>query len=1369
MPHCKRILLRLLELGRQVCVLSAVWQCSFAQAQYSDPACFVGDLNWDLESNPRVPPDNLVNNADLAAWDARFSAGGPYAPRFDLNRNGVLDLGDRGLLQRAIQLASPSGGLGHRGRIPAFTISEFRSGVPDPLAGQQRFIEFRRPTTYPPPFPPPFPPPTQPPPPDAFIPPPNNGFTQGVYLLLIAKGNSTSIEQGFIKKVFDLSQLGLGVRFATAGPGEHLALLHDSSFTLPIPPGFPSTLIQQPLVFQYQQDFNVTWMLVYTRPGVTPAPAVGRRVDLDRDCTFDQNAPWDLILDLVSVDASLQTTGQNGQGCIYGGGPFFEVEPLQVNGAQQSALHVYRDCGNNKEVRGFDQEVRVGIDTPGGVNCSSTPDLYCGSPDADPCDQPHPDPFCSDLNCCQYVCQVKPDCCTVSWEQSCVNLAGQECGKCDGLGTGSCLYAGSGGACNDEPCCNLVVGLRPECATFWDQTCADLAILNCLACGATVVPNDCYTVSPFAFCQDALCCSTVCIVDPLCCQVRWDESCILNAGLFCPDLACGSAAAGDCCLSHGTPFCNDAQCCSLICQLDPFCCNGRWDFQCVDQTLQFCTGLSCPCGGGGPGQDCFVAHLVPGCNSSVCCNEVCNSDPFCCGVEWDQSCVAAARSFCATDPSCEFATGSCTVPHATPGCADPSCCSAVCAVLQDCCDLIWDQDCVDSVPTLCGGCGDVFAESCCEAHGTPFCDDALCCNSVCGVDPFCCSTSWDKNCADEADSLCQPLCGVPAAICNAQGPSVRGCFVASFLRGCGEASCCEKVCQFDPFCCVQLWDSMCVQQALTLANLGGLGCQLPQGAANGQGDCLSTQPQHTGCSDVDCAAAVCSIEPTCCNNSWEQPCVDIAEVVCVTVGGCPGTESPFLVHPSPGSFDPSCCNAVCYERPECCSISWDLRCVTLANVRCVPSSQWLTAKCIGSCVEVHPNPGCDDEACASAVCFYDAQCCNIEWDETCVLLARGICCGFSGCGSPCEGSCLEVHPTPFCSDPFCCSTVCAVDSYCCETGWDSFCVQTARERCAGCGSPESGSCLEQQLGPGCSNARCCLKVCTIDAFCCDTVWDQTCADIASSLTTAQQGTGECDPPAQYACGFEGAGDCCVASQSFPFCRDQRCCAAVCVADPYCCDMRWDEFCVDEALASTDCNCLVTCGDPCSGPCCEAHDRVACNDLACCTDVCAADAFCCETQWDQNCAKAASSLCTGTACPLVQCGDLDAGDCCSVHSGVACSTLSCCALVCAADPFCCTDAWDLACVTIANGVPDCQCDGGCGDPSAGSCFNPHTTGYCDIFECCEIVCGKYLPECCSVAWDESCVLLALTFCQPGFTGDEPKVDQAIKPVGRLKRK
>ena len=50
------------------------------------------------------------------------------------------------------------------------------------------------------------------------------------------------------------------------------------------------------------------------------------------------------------------------------------------------------------------------------------------------------------------------------------------------------------------------------------------------------------------------------------------------------------------------------------------------------------------------------------------------------------------------------------------------------------------------------------------------------------------------------------------------------------------------------------------------------------------------------------------------------------------------------------------------------------------------------------------------------------------------------------------GNCSEAHGSPGCSDTDCQNTVCANDSFCCDTAWDSICVEEALDLCD-CGAP----------------------------------------------------------------------------------------------------------------------------------------------------------------------------------------------------------------------------------------------------------------------------------------------------------------------------
>jgi hypothetical protein len=107
-----------------------------------------------------------------------------------------------------------------------------------------------------------------------------------------------------------------------------------------------------------------------------------------------------------------------------------------------------------------------------------------------------------------------------------------------------------------------------------------------------------------------------------------------------------------------------------------------------------------------------------------------------------------------TGPCGSIKAGGCFVASGTPGCSDAPCCQSVCAVDPDCCAVGWDQGCADLAATICGNCGGAAAGACCEANGTPGCDDGACCQTICAADQFCCLVMWDELCAADAAVSC---------------------------------------------------------------------------------------------------------------------------------------------------------------------------------------------------------------------------------------------------------------------------------------------------------------------------------------------------------------------------------------------------------------------------------------------------------------------------------------------------------------------------------------------------------------------------------------------------------------------------------------
>lgn len=53
------------------------------------------------------------------------------------------------------------------------------------------------------------------------------------------------------------------------------------------------------------------------------------------------------------------------------------------------------------------------------------------------------------------------------------------------------------------------------------------------------------------------------------------------------------------------------------------------------------------------------------------------------------------------------------------------------------------------------------------------------------------------------------------------------------------------------------------------------------------------------------------------------------------------------------------------------------------------------------------------------------------------------------CGALVAGSCVAENNTPGCDNKECCELVCALDAFCCDTGWDFLCVESARMNCEG--------------------------------------------------------------------------------------------------------------------------------------------------------------------------------------------------------------------------------------------------------------------------------------------------------------------------------
>jgi hypothetical protein len=385
----------------------------------------------------------------------------------------------------------------------------------------------------------------------------------------------------------------------------------------------------------------------------------------------------------------------------------------------------------------------------------------------------------------------------------------------------------------------------------------------------------------------------------------------------------------------------------------------------------------------------------------------------------------------------------------------------------------------------------------------------------------------------------------------------------------------------------------------------------------------------------------------------------------------------------------------------------------------------------GSCLAIHPTPGCDDADCCSIVCAADPLCCEIDWDIDCVIAAEQTCIGL--CGAAVNGSCFVPQNTPSCDDEACCETICGFDPFCCDVRWDFSCSIFAQFNCdppnpGTCGDPAAGSCFQPQPNSACNDLACCEGVCQVDPTCCALVWDVLCASIATQICAS--GCVPLCPPSAVVetepCG-ENKNDPCYAPSANPVLQTVACGQTACgrirvTTGPLTHDIDvWRIVLVDGD------------GDGLVGA--QLSFSSSFKGFACIVPA--------ETG-RQGCVPLASAvavvntqLCIEALGPVVC---LPPGE---YRIVVAPGTWP----VLGATPIACNDG-DRYTVRLL--CAEAPCAPACG--AAGSCFFVSKGPGCEDVECCEAVCAVD-PDCCVVQWDALCVDQAIKLCAETPVNDD----------------
>lgn len=368
-------------------------------------------------------------------------------------------------------------------------------------------------------------------------------------------------------------------------------------------------------------------------------------------------------------------------------------------------------------------------------------------------------------------------------------------------------------------------------------------------------------------------------------------------------------------------------------------------------------------------------------------------------------------------------------------------------------------------------------ESCLVTHGPGGCDSQQCCLTVCASDPTCCSAEWDASCVSAANLLCVGYCGAAAS---------GSCLSVHANPSCDNGDCCSVVCVFDPFCCTTSWDLSCVQVA-------GFACPGTPGTCGKTTESCFEAHTQGACSDVTCCNAVCTLDPTCCTQSWDLLCVYTAKQTCVS--GCQPSPDPVVENELE-----SCKNR---QNDPCYLVSGGTPETMTANIQ-KRGGLGITVAGTPADVDVYaitvPDP--DGDGIAKVTLRFSSS--PAAWaalvpPTTCAPIAASIVHASSNL-------CVETDSASICvpAGPY--FVVVSGGTYPNFGGEDIICgsgnLYTVKlevtQACAVC-TNNPNSCFAPQNQPGCTTPSCCAAVCGLDPFCCDGAWDVGCVDRAGSI------------------------------------------------------------------------------------------------------------------------------------------------------------------------------------------------------------------------------------------------------------------------------
>ena len=539
---------------------------------------------------------------------------------------------------------------------------------------------------------------------------------------------------------------------------------------------------------------------------------------------------------------------------------------------------------------------------------------------------------------------------------------------------------------------------------------------------------------------------------------------------------CGTG--GDCCAANPGPFCSDVTCCEQVCAADPFCCDTQWDQVCADTAAGVCTvcgATTCPvdCSSANAQEDEFCGDDTNGgCNSGGTLFTPAALGDIICGNYWADANTRDTDWY-------EFTLAENTVVNVSLvgsasigsalGLLDANCPPGVLAFATstpgDCTPLEINGTC------LVAGTYRIFVGAA-NFNGVP-CDlQASYLLSIIDTGETCtgpendeCAGALPIGIGDTSFDTSGSISNTNIPDCNFFGsttwnkdlwysftPDVDGLYR---LTTCGQADFDTKIavfdgcggnvvgCNDDGAGCPGFTSDLLVPMTAGTAYKITIG---GFGTASGTG--VLTIAQIEAC-DTTCDKAAHQEQEICgedtnggCNGGIGNEYIGLNRTVCGTFWAEGGTRDTDWFE-----FDLLEPAVVTMTAQSTLNVTIGLltnTCPpTIYEIDATQSCGATISACLpaGSSVAFIARAGFDDPACGSG-----------DLNSYTFTLSVGETCEPPACGVKSAGSCCEPHENPYCSDATCCELICSADPFCCNTEWDQICADQAAGQCEACGA-----------------------------------------------------------------------------------------------------------------------------------------------------------------------------------------------------------------------------------------------------------------------------------------------------------------------------